>query len=377
MSDAFVIESAQRADLILKRPVRDAAFTTTLLRRPDDAWRNAERELASMGLPLQLFARTESASQGGRETWLLVVRNEHGRTCGAVALHVRRVRELPGHCIVQVDRFASSIAPDALDSAAQALAALLRRDHRVLRMDLDVFSRDESIRQKAAAALEAAGFQSCRSSSYVHTLVVDLTPTEEQIFASFRSSARRNVRQLEKHPLEIRSIDHSYIGRLEQLTIETLRRTDGTYVPQDWSARIALSQSHPHLSRISGVFRTDREGPEALLSFMWGAMHGDHGQYRDGASTRGESRVPVSYALMWDLVRWAKQQGAHWFDLGGVTDGHEGDTIDLLGGISDFKRHFTARTERVGDGWVLNAMTLRARVARGLVQVRSRMRSWR
>jgi hypothetical protein len=207
--------------------------------------------------------------------------------------------------------------------------------------------------------------------------VVDLTPTEEQIFASFRSSARRNVRQLEKHPLEIRSIDHSYIGRLEQLTIETLRRTDGTYVPQDWSARIALSQSHPHLSRISGVFRTDREGPEALLSFMWGAMHGDHGQYRDGASTRGESRVPLSYALMWDLVRWAKQQGAFWFDLGGVTDGHEGDTTDLLGGISDFKRHFTARTERVGNGWVLNAMTLRARVARGLVQVRSRMRSWR
>jgi lipid II:glycine glycyltransferase (peptidoglycan interpeptide bridge formation enzyme) len=244
-------------------------------------------------------------------------------------------------------------------------------------MDLDVFSRNESVLQQAAVALEAAGFHPCRSSSYVHTLVVDLQPTEEQIFASFRPSARRKVRQLEKHALEIRSIDHPYVARLEQLIIETLQRTDGTYVPQDWPARIALSQSHPHLSRIIGVFRTDRAGPEALVSFLWGAMHGDHGQYRDGGSTRVESGVPLSYALMWDLMRWAKRQGAHWFDLGGVTDGHKDDATDLLGGISDFKRHFTTHAERVGDGWVLNAMTLRARAVRALVHARSRIRSWR
>ena len=354
-------------------------FDAALIDHPGDDWRRAERELSEAGHPLPLFARREFvSSQRESETSLLVVRDRSGRHRAAVAVHKRAVREIPGHYVLHADRFASATEPAALRPAAYALAAMLRRNTRALRMDLDVFTRDPARRDEATSALEEAGFQAADSSSYLQTLVLDLAPTEEEIFASFRGSARRKVRALDKHPLELRCITEvAYATRLEALAMETLRRTAGTYVAQDWRGRIELSKAHPHLSRIAGVFRTDRDGPEALVSFMWGAMHGDHGQYRDGGSTRVEWSVPLSYAPMWDLMKWSRQQGAHWFDLGGVTDGRTGDADDPLGGISEFKRHFTSNVERVGDGWQLPATTLRARAARALGTARALVRGWR
>ena len=352
-------------------------LTAALLDRSDEAWVQCERELAADGLSLQLLARSPFVvRRRDIVTKLLVLRDVTGRCCGAVALHVRPVKSVPGHYTLHAERFAASIAAAALESAARALAKALHDDARALRMDVDVFSRDEQVRVAAGKALEAAGFHAADSNSYVQTLIVDLAPDAEQIFASFSRSARRNIRQIDKHPLERRVIaDARYIPRMEEITRQTLDRTGGLFVAQDWVGRIELSNAHPEMSRIAGMFRTDREGPESLVSFAWGAMHGDHGQYRDGASTRVEWNVALSYALIWDIISWAKTQGARWFDLGGVTDGRQGESDDPLAGISDFKRHFTSQVERVGSGWELEATTLRARAARAFVRARALVRS--
>ena len=360
-------------------PRAPQALVGALLQRGDDDWSRCERELAARDLPLQLLARSAFVvRRNDLETKLLVVRDAEGSCWGAVAVHVRPIKGMPGHCTLHAERFGASISPAALEPAAHALANALRRNARALRMDVDVFSRDEATRLAASRALAGAGFRGADSNSYVQTLSVDLLPDDEQIFASFSRSARRNVRQIDKHPLERRLIsDPIYIPRMEEITRQTLERTGGLYTPQDWAGRIAFSNAHPEMSRIVGVFRADREGTDALVSFAWGAMHGDHGQYRDGASTRVEWNVALSYVLIWDMISWAKAQGAVWFDLGGVTDGRQGESDDPLAGISDFKRHFTSRMERVGDGFELQATTLRARAARALVRARALMRSRR
>jgi lipid II:glycine glycyltransferase (peptidoglycan interpeptide bridge formation enzyme) len=86
----------------------------------------------------------------------------------------------------------------------------------------------------------------------------------------------------------------------------------------------------------------------------------DHALYADGASSRDVSvSVPLSYALMWDLIRWSKSMGCEWFDFGGITGGHYEDGSDPLGGISDFKRRFSERVIEVGSEWELKPASWR------------------
>ncbi len=105
-------------------------------------------------------------------------------------------------------------------------------------------------------------------------------------------------------------------------------------------------------------------GPDALLSFVWARVHGLSADYHVAASTRltGNS-VPLGYAPAWDVIRWAKSRGARYFDFGGITDGHYGDSADALGGIYDFKRYFTQDVVVVVEEWVLEPSGQKARVA--------------
>jgi lipid II:glycine glycyltransferase (peptidoglycan interpeptide bridge formation enzyme) len=102
------------------------------------------------------------------------------------------------------------------------------------------------------------------------------------------------------------------------------------------------------------------------LAFAWGCVHGRVAEYSESGSSRPDDmKVSTSYALMWDLMSWARQSGAQVFDLGGVTEGNV-DSDDPLGGISDFKRFFSQREIEVGQQWLLEPHPARAAAARAI-----------
>ncbi|RXH54598.1 hypothetical protein GRAN_3702 [Granulicella sibirica] len=131
----------------------------------------------------------------------------------------------------------------------------------------------------------------------------------------------------------------------------------------DWRSILELSQQNPELSRIVGLFSSaDDLASGGLLGFAWGARHGDHVEYRAAGMTRVEGRnISVGYPLMWALILWAKQEGAAWFDMGGVTLPETPN--DPLAGISDFKRMFSQVTEEVGEEWYLEPHPAKTRLA--------------
>ncbi len=130
---------------------------------------------------------------------------------------------------------------------------------------------------------------------------------------------------------------------------------------------IGFCTRHPDLARLVGLFQSGVSGPNALLAFALCFFHGDHAQYVTAASTRESSlKIPLAYGVAWDLLCWAKSEGATWFDFGGITDGTQGDSADLLGGISDFKRYFSKNVVEVGEEWVLEPRRVRAGLARGV-----------
>jgi peptidoglycan/xylan/chitin deacetylase (PgdA/CDA1 family) len=236
----------------------------------------------------------------------------------------------------------------------------------VLRLSVEVFSRDGETRARFGELLAEAGFARAATRNWETTLAIDLRPDETDLFASFTPLARRAIRSATKVPVQIRVIEDLRLGdRLEALSRETLQRTGGRYQALwNWAGVIELSRRVPDAARLVGLFRTDREGPDALLGFAWGWWNGQSASYFAGGSSRPTDLrgVSIGHPLMWDLVLWAKRGGATWFDLGGVTSGTLGSG-DPLGGISDFKRLFSKETVAVAEDWVLEPHALPARVA--------------
>jgi len=201
-----------------------------------------------------------------------------------------------------------------------------------------------------------------------------LAPDEDGILATFRRSTRRNIRQIAEQPFEVRTIARpAPVGRLEALLGESLARTGGAPQHEDWGAVTALSDRCPDLSRLAGLFRTDVTGPEALVAFAWGLNHGSYVDNPATGMTRLSGlRTPFTYALIWDLIRWAKRVGAAWFDFGGVTLGRLSDG-DALGGTSDFKRGISSTMVAVGEEWTLEPNAWRGRHAAALRSASSRV----
>ncbi|HJR66432.1 MAG TPA: GNAT family N-acetyltransferase [Gemmatimonadaceae bacterium] len=367
LADA-VVQAPGAADTQVAGRDPAASCRAAILRGPSEERMRCERDLDRLGVPVPLEYRQLAAPVvRARETWLVAVRGREGRCAGALGVNVRPALYVPGHVVLDVVRLGAALAPALRRLALETLIGAVRRDPRVLRLTVQIFSRDADDREDYATHLTSLGLKPLEvRNGYQQTLVLDLRLDERTIFEGFERSGRRNIKAAAKCPATIAPItDPRYAARLETLMIETLTRTGGRYAAQDWRAMIDLTREAPHLSRLVGVFRNDAEGPESLLAFAWGCAHGDHVEYSQGGSTREVPfRMPMAYPLMWDLITWAKRIGATWFDFGGVSDAADTEGADPLRGISAFKRYFSHEVVTVADEWVYEPSSVRARAAR-------------
>lgn len=339
--------------------------STRLIRAAGPEWDAAHQQARVRGLPLPAAASPAwRRAEPGARHWLLVLDGTPGERATALGLRVDSSRALPGHCLVRAERLLAAADSSFHAVVAPALARLSRAEPRILRMSAEVTALGAEALAAAGAAYREAGFVERPARNWARTLVVDLTPDEDAIRAGFSQKPRRDLRSAEKLPIVVRAVDDPrWAPRMEALLATTYSRTGGRAEPGDWPSRIALARDEPALTRLVGLFRTDRDDDRSLLAFTWGIFHGDHATYEIGASERQDDiKVPLLTPLLWELMRWARSHGAGWFDLGGVSEGSQG-SADPLGGISDFKRLFSKVELDIGTDWVLEPHPMRARVA--------------
>ena len=326
----------------------------------------AERDLLEAGVPLPLLHRAAwAASLSHWEPWFLLLRDAGGRACGGVAIEKVAMRAMPGHVLLRVRRFGGGLPDEICRGALEALASLAKNVPRVLRLQVNVLSRDRL--EAIGKTLEELRFQQVRPpSSYTHTLIVDLKPTEDEIFKSFSTNARRRIRETMKHSVKSLVLtDPIYAERLAELQQAAFQRTRGDIGSEDWQGILKISSEFPNLSRIGGLFDGDDTSPEKMDAFLWICNHGDHWEYRAaGSARRTDVKIPFGYQLAWDMIRWAKASGADWFDMGGVTLAEDGESA--LEGISRFKRYFSRQVAEVGAEWILEPSPVRARIANAI-----------
>jgi hypothetical protein len=349
---------------------RAGEWQVLILRGGSPSHARAESELNARGIQLAFGSREATQQLAEYSPSLFFALFNRDQSCvGGFAVQLRGAPVPGGHQLMRAEQFGSSMPLAAAGPLLDFFRGWMESQKKVLRVSIDLFSFDAAHRKMLAEALAQRRFRRARHiNGYAETLVLDLAPTESDLFAGLHHSARRKIRQLDKHPIELRTIDDPvYSERMNALLLETFARTGGNIQERNWEERIRLSEAHPDVSRIVGLFRTDLSGPQSLLAYAWGCRSGESVFYSEAASTRetGEQKIALAYGVMWDLIRWARQSGAQLFDFGGVTRGSHG-ADDSLGGISDFKRYFSQQIREVREEWILDDHTMRARIVGAL-----------
>jgi lipid II:glycine glycyltransferase (peptidoglycan interpeptide bridge formation enzyme) len=234
----------------------------------------------------------------------------------------------------------------------------------VLRAHVEGWSEDSRELAVVADACAAEGFRPVTPPrSYAHTLWIDLGPAEEQLLASFSRSCRLNITATARKGFEVRPVrDEKLAHRLRELHQASFARTGGSAPHVDWAAAIRASASHPDLVRIEGLHPV-HEGDSNLIAFAMAFNHGDVAEYGFAGSERvATANIPLLYAPVWSLMRWARGLGARWWDFGGVPSPESGQA-DPRAGIADFKRYFGGTVVSVGSEWVYQPRPVLGRMA--------------
>jgi peptidoglycan pentaglycine glycine transferase (the first glycine) len=185
------------------------------------------------------------------------------------------------------------------------------------------------------------------------TIIVDLSPHEDEILAAMKSKTRYNTRLAARKGVTVREAAGADLPAFHALMASTGERDrfgvhapayyEAAYrlfVPRDW-ARLLLAE-------------VDEEPVAALMVFalpprVW---------YFYGASGNAHRQKMPAYLLQWEAMRWARSVGCTTYDLWGVPDEEE-ETLeaeftqrqDGLWGVYRFKRGFGGRLARSVGAW--------------------------
>ncbi len=169
----------------------------------------------------------------------------------------------------------------------------------------------------------------------VHTLMVDLNPSEKELLASMKPKCRYNIRLAERHGVEVK-IDNSKTAAeiFYDLHAQTFQRNNETPLPQNYFDELFRTIEE---KKVGDIFVAQYQGQVLATAFV--LYYGKTAVYFHGGSSSEHKEVMASYALHWSIMKNAKERGYQYYDFRGLTD----DTQHSWAGFSNFKRKFGGR----------------------------------
>ena len=303
------------------------------------------KRFRAQGLPVPYFYRHRPLSNTRIiRKWVRALGPDKQQLICAFIVELAPSRAMPGMRIGKVERLGRSLHQQGISKIGDILAETAKKIHCLLRLDVQVFDEDETRRRALMAMITKAGGKPARQPRrYSHTLMLDITKSDDELMQVLSARTRRSIRKSTKCPMiEIRPIlDMRYTSRMLELHAETFARTAAKPHFLDVEGMFSDSKNSSD-ALLLGAFRLRKHQPHELVAFAWATMQGDHAVYERAASVRiqGANSISSGAVLMWHLLRWARDQGADWFDFGGITPLDVEKDHPLLG-ISTFKRGFS------------------------------------
>jgi len=195
-----------------------------------------------------------------------------------------------------------------------------------------IFEPSEQISKKTSQSWEKAGFKQSRSPYLsTKTIHIDLTQSEEKIFANFSSAKRRAIRKAIKNEviisqgkdieslITLKNAQNGFLGHFLRID-KQFRALWQAFRPQKASLLLAFSDArHPELvSGSRGIPNQVRN--DVLLAGVLLLFHDKIAYYYQAASTKQGNQLAAPSLLVWEALKIAKKKGSKVFDFEGIYD---------------------------------------------------------
>jgi lipid II:glycine glycyltransferase (peptidoglycan interpeptide bridge formation enzyme) len=171
----------------------------------------------------------------------------------------------------------------------------------------------------------------------LRTIMLDLEPSEEMLLAHMKEKWRYNVRLAARKGVTVRvaetPADVCAWYRLLRMTSErdNFGIHEYAYYEHVWNLMKPNDEAR--------LFLAEHEG--RLLAGIFVGLFARQAIYLFGASGNEERQLMPNYALQWEAIRWAKQQGALLYDFWGIPE--TDDESEAMSGVYRFKRGWGGR----------------------------------
>ena len=193
--------------------------------------------------------------------------------------------------------------------------------------------------------LQAAGWRrSADRVQFDNTILLDLTPAEEQIMAGMKQKTRYNIRLAQRHGVQVRPGGLEDLDLLMRMYAETSSRDgfvirDQSYYRRAWEDFMGAGMAQPFIAEVEG------EPVSGLIAYRFGAT----AWYLYGMSRSAHRDKMPNHLLQWEAMRWAKSGGCAHYDLVGIPG--RPDPSDSLWGLYRFKVGFGGELLRTVGAW--------------------------
>ncbi|MBR3252977.1 peptidoglycan bridge formation glycyltransferase FemA/FemB family protein [Candidatus Saccharibacteria bacterium] len=165
-----------------------------------------------------------------------------------------------------------------------------------------------------------------------HTVMIDLSRSEEELLADMRRQTRYEVRRAGKLGIEVlESGTQAIFEEFHAVQAETAKRQN--FVPP--SLKTLLAEREAFGDKIM-IYRAVSEGnPVAYGLIIKSGLEAD---YYEAASTELNRKLPGAYALLWQAMKDLKSEGYERFNLWGIAPA--GQPNHRYAGVTTFKTGF-------------------------------------
>ena len=182
-----------------------------------------------------------------------------------------------------------------------------------------------------------------------HTVMIDLSKTEDELLAEMRRQTRYEVRRAAKLGIEVTRENTEEVFR-EFHAVQAETATRQHFIPPNLQTLLAERGAFgenidiyvARLGTDEGVKQAQSKVPKnrdgAPIAYGLIIKDGREGDYYEAASTELNRKLPGAYALLWQVVRDLKAEGYERFNLWGIAPA--GQPNHRYAGVTTFKTGF-------------------------------------
>ena len=181
---------------------------------------------------------------------------------------------------------------------------------------------------------------------FKNTVLVDLSPTEDELLARMKQKTRYNIRLAEKKGVSVRVGTLEDLPMLSRMYAETSVR-DGFVIREEgyyktvWN--LFMNSNDPHCEPL--IAEVENEPVAAIFIFYFaGRAYYVYGMSRDVH----REKMPA-YLLQWEAIKRAKANGCETYDLWGAPDVF--NESDSMWGVYRFKEGLGGKVVRTLGAW--------------------------